>query len=60
MAVAVTGLGTLVVLKVLGIVALPALGLLFGFFALMFKIGLMVGLGFLAYYVFKKLTTDPI
>ncbi|MDE2805757.1 MAG: hypothetical protein OXN18_11500 [Gemmatimonadota bacterium] len=53
-AVAVTGAVSVVLLKLLMAAAIPLLGMLFGFMALAFKIGLFVAAGYLLYRMFRR------
>lgn len=60
MTLAATGLATLVLVKVLGLIALPVAGALIGLFLLMMKIGLVVLVACIAYWVFRKMTSASV
>lgn len=60
MTLAATGLATLVLVKVLGLIALPVAGALIGLFLLMMKIGLVVLVACIAYWVFRRMTSASV
>lgn len=53
-AVAATGIVSMVLLKLLGAVAAPLLGMLVGFLALAFKAGLVLGVCYFLYRMFRR------
>ncbi len=53
-AVALGGVATIIVLKVLAAVVLPLFGAALGFMALAFKVGLFLAVGFFVYRFIKR------
>lgn len=52
--VALTGVAAVIALKLIAAVLVPLLGLLLGFAALVFKVGLFVAVGFFLYRMFRR------
>lgn len=52
--VALTGVAAVIALKLIAAVLVPLLGLLLGFAALAFKVGLFVAVGFFLYRMFRR------
>ncbi len=52
--VTVAGVASIILLKLIATFLLPLLGIVMGFFALMFKVALVVLVGYLVYSFFRR------